>query len=56
MLYLCVHRSPQKKIKIAIGLILLLKKISDCGMIGPFGLERLYKQFFTLRKTQEWIR
>lgn len=33
-----------------------VKEISDYGMIGTFGLDLLYEKFFTLRKTQEWIR
>ena len=31
-----------------------VKKISDYGMIGTFGLENLYNQLFELRKSQNW--
>jgi hypothetical protein len=31
-----------------------IKRISDYGMIGTFGLEHLYDQLFALRKTQKW--
>jgi hypothetical protein len=30
------------------------KNISDYGLIGTFGLERLYDTLFALRKSQEW--
>ncbi|MEI9958213.1 MAG: DUF6438 domain-containing protein [Ferruginibacter sp.] len=31
-----------------------IKKISDYGMVGTFGLERVYKLLFDLWRTQEW--
>jgi hypothetical protein len=31
-----------------------IKRISDYGMIGTFGLEHIYDQLFALRKTQKW--
>ncbi|MGZ4055466.1 MAG: DUF6438 domain-containing protein [Bacteroidia bacterium] len=31
-----------------------IKKITDYGEIGTFGLEHLYDQLFALRKTQKW--
>lgn len=31
-----------------------IKKITDYGLIGTFGLENLYRQLFGLRETQKW--
>lgn len=33
-----------------------VKKISDYGMIGTYGLANLYRQFFKLRTSQNWKR